>query len=85
MSRNSFGEVFRFSTWGESHGSAIGCMVDGVPPRLPVSEQDIRAVRLAAEREDLASADLPHTLRFAAGVLDRSSDKLVSHAAPCGF
>ena len=42
MSRNSFGEVFRFSTWGESHGPAIGCMVDGVPPRLPVSEQDIQ-------------------------------------------
>ena len=42
MSRNSFGKVFRFSTWGESHGPAIGCMVDGVPPRLPVSEQDIQ-------------------------------------------
>ena len=52
---------------------------------LTVSEQDIRAVRLSAEREDLASPNLPHALRFAAGVLDRSSDKLVSHAAPCGF
>ncbi|MEP2182781.1 chorismate synthase [Roseibium sp.] len=42
MASNSFGEVFRFSTWGESHGPAIGCVVDGVPPRLPVSETDIQ-------------------------------------------
>ena len=50
-----------------------------------VSEQYIRAVWLAAEREDLASSDLTHSLWFAAGVLDRSSDKLVCHAAPRGF
>tara|TARA_E500000318_G_scaffold12741_3_gene11708 strand:- start:459 stop:1544 length:1086 start_codon:yes stop_codon:yes gene_type:complete len=42
MASNSFGEVFRFSTWGESHGPAIGCVVDGVPPLLPVSETDIQ-------------------------------------------
>ena len=42
MASNSFGEVFRFSTWGESHRPAIGCVVDGVPPRLPVSESDIQ-------------------------------------------
>ena len=42
MASNSFGELFRFSTWGESHGPAIGCVVDGVPPRLPVSETDIQ-------------------------------------------
>jgi len=42
MASNSFGEVFRFSTWGESHGPAIGCVVDGVPPLLPVSESDIQ-------------------------------------------
>jgi len=42
MAGNSFGEVFRFTTWGESHGPAIGCVVDGVPPRLPVSESDIQ-------------------------------------------
>ena len=52
---------------------------------LTMSEQYIRAVWLAAEREDLASSHLTHPLRFAAGVLDRSSDKLVSHGPPCGF
>jgi chorismate synthase len=39
---NSFGAAFRFSTWGESHGPAIGCVVDGVPPRLPLGEADIQ-------------------------------------------
>ena len=42
MSFNSFGRVFRFSTWGESHGTAIGAVVDGCPPGLPLSESDIQ-------------------------------------------
>jgi chorismate synthase len=39
---NSFGSVFRFTTWGESHGPAIGCVVDGVPPLIPLGEADIQ-------------------------------------------
>jgi chorismate synthase len=39
---NSFGELFRFTTWGESHGPAIGCVVDGAPPRLALAESDIQ-------------------------------------------
>ena len=42
MSHNGFGHLFRFTTWGESHGPAIGCVVDGVPPHLPLSEADIQ-------------------------------------------
>ena len=42
MSHNSFGHLFRITTWGESHGPAIGCVVDGCPPRLPLSEADIQ-------------------------------------------
>ncbi len=42
MAGNSFGSVFRFTTWGESHGPALGCVVDGVPPRLPLTEADIQ-------------------------------------------
>jgi chorismate synthase len=42
MSHNSFGHLFRVTTWGESHGPAIGCVVDGCPPRLPLSEADIQ-------------------------------------------
>ncbi len=42
MSHNSFGRVFRFTTWGESHGPAIGAVVDGCPPGLALSEADIQ-------------------------------------------
>ena len=42
MSHNSFGHLFRVTSWGESHGPAIGCVVDGVPPRLALSEADIQ-------------------------------------------
>jgi chorismate synthase len=40
---NSFGQLFRVTTWGESHGAAIGAVIDGCPPRLAVSEADIQA------------------------------------------
>jgi chorismate synthase len=42
MSSNTFGVLYRFTTWGESHGPAIGCVVDGTPPRLPLSAADIQ-------------------------------------------
>ena len=42
MSHNSFGHLFRVTTWGESHGPAIGCVVDGCPPRLKLTEADIQ-------------------------------------------
>ena len=42
MSHNTFGHLFRVTTWGESHGPAIGCVVDGCPARLPLSEADLQ-------------------------------------------
>ena len=42
MSFNTFGKMFRFTTWGESHGPAIGCVVDGCPPNIKLSEKDIQ-------------------------------------------
>jgi chorismate synthase len=42
MSHNSFGHLFRVTTWGESHGPAIGCVIDGCPPRLALTEADIQ-------------------------------------------
>jgi chorismate synthase len=42
MAGNSFGTLFRFTTWGESHGPAIGVVVDGAPPRLALAEPDIQ-------------------------------------------
>ncbi|HTZ36205.1 MAG TPA: chorismate synthase [Stellaceae bacterium] len=42
MAGSSFGTLFRFTTWGESHGPAIGVVVDGAPPRLALAEPDIQ-------------------------------------------
>ena len=42
MSFNTFGKIFRFTTWGESHGPAIGCVVDGCPPNININEKDIQ-------------------------------------------
>ncbi len=42
MSDNTFGRLFRFTTWGESHGPALGCVVDGAPPGISLSEEDIQ-------------------------------------------
>jgi chorismate synthase len=42
MSFNTFGKFFRFTTWGESHGPAIGCIIDGCPPLIELKEQDIQ-------------------------------------------
>ncbi len=42
MSGNRFGTLFQYQTWGESHGPALGVVVDGVPPRIPLCEEDIQ-------------------------------------------
>ena len=39
---NTFGQLFRVTTWGESHGAAVGAVIDGCPPHLPISEADIQ-------------------------------------------
>ena len=40
MASNSIGKLFKFTTWGESHGEAIGCVIDGVPSMIPLNEKD---------------------------------------------
>ncbi|MGE0044941.1 MAG: chorismate synthase [Hyphomonadaceae bacterium] len=42
MSHNTFGHLFRVTTWGESHGAALGCVIDGCPPGIALSESDIQ-------------------------------------------
>ncbi|MGN6114533.1 MAG: chorismate synthase, partial [Nitrobacter sp.] len=42
MSHNTFGHLFRVTTFGESHGVAIGCVVDGCPPLLPLTAEEIQ-------------------------------------------
>ncbi len=43
MSHNTFGHLFRVTTFGESHGPAIGCVIDGCPPGLPIAPEEFRA------------------------------------------
>ena len=43
MSHNTFGHLFRVTTWGESHGPAIGCVIDGCPPGIPITADEIQA------------------------------------------
>ena len=42
MSGSTYGTLFRVTTFGESHGKGVGCVVDGVPPRLPIEEEEIQ-------------------------------------------
>jgi chorismate synthase len=42
MAGNTIGQLFRVTTFGESHGLALGCIVDGVPPGIPLTEEDLQ-------------------------------------------
>ncbi|MBB4154905.1 chorismate synthase [Sphingomonas jinjuensis] len=73
MSYNSFGRVLRFSTWGESHGPAIGAVVDGCPPGIALAEEDIQpwldkrrpgTSRFTTQRRE------PDAVRILSGVFD---------------
>ena len=43
MSGNTFGKLFRVTTYGESHGNALGCIIDGCPPQLELFPEDIQS------------------------------------------
>ena len=45
MAGNTIGQLFRVTTFGESHGLALGCIVDGVPPGIPLTEADLQQDR----------------------------------------
>jgi chorismate synthase len=73
MSYNTFGRVFRFTTWGESHGPALGAVVDGCPPGLDLSEADIQPLldkrrpgtsRFTTQRQE------PDQVRILSGTFD---------------
>ncbi|CAA9216404.1 MAG: Chorismate synthase [uncultured Acetobacteraceae bacterium] len=71
MSHNSFGHLFRVTTWGESHGPAIGCVVDGCPPRLSLSEADIQPFldrRRPGQSKLVTQRQEPDAVRILSGV-----------------
>lgn len=73
MSHNSFGHLFRVTTWGESHGPAIGAVVDGCPPRLPLTEADIQPwldKRRPGQSKFTTQRQEPDQVRILSGVFD---------------
>ncbi len=73
MSHNTFGHLFRVTTWGESHGPAIGCVVDGCPPRIPLTEADIQPWldrRRPGQSKYTTQRQEPDEVRILSGTLD---------------
>lgn len=73
MSHNSMGHLFRLTTWGESHGPAIGCVVDGCPPRLALAESDIQPWldrRRPGQSRHTTQRREPDAVRILSGVFD---------------
>jgi chorismate synthase len=71
MSHNSFGHLFRVTTFGESHGPAIGCVVDGCPPLIPLEAADIQADldrRRPGQSRFTTQRREPDTVRILSGV-----------------
>ena len=70
---NTFGHLFRVTTWGESHGAAIGAVIDGCPPRLPLSEADIQPDldrRAPGQSHLVTQRKETDTVRILSGVFD---------------
>jgi len=71
MSYNTFGHLFRVTTFGESHGPAIGCVVDGCPPGIPLIEADIQAElerRRPGQSKFVSQRQEPDTVKILSGV-----------------
>ncbi len=73
MSYNSFGHMFRMTTFGESHGPALGCVVDGCPPNIPLTESDIQHFldrRKPGQSRFTTQRREPDTVRILSGVFE---------------
>ncbi len=73
MSWNTFGRIFRFTTWGESHGPALGAVVDGCPPGLALSEADIQPfldARRPGQNRFTTQRREPDAVRILSGVFE---------------
>jgi len=73
LSHNTFGTLFRFTTWGESHGPALGCVVDGTPPGIPLTEADIQTwldKRKPGQSRHTTQRREPDTVKILSGVFE---------------
>ncbi|MET0597412.1 MAG: chorismate synthase [Mesorhizobium sp.] len=86
MSHNTFGHLFRVTTWGESHGPALGCVVDGCPPGLTFTLADIQAEldrRRPGQSRFVTQRREPDQVRLLSGVLaDAAGEALTTTGTP---
>jgi chorismate synthase len=86
MSFNSFGHLFRFMSFGESHGPAIGCVVDGCPPRIPLDVADIQREldrRRPGQSRFTTQRQEPDTVKIMSGVFtEEMTGKQVTTGTP---
>ena len=86
MSYNTFGHLFRVTTFGESHGPAIGCVVDGAPPRIALTEADIQPYldkRRPGQSRYTTQRQEPDTVKILSGVfVDEATGAQVTTGTP---
>src|SRR5262245_35662910 len=85
MSFNTFGHMLRMTTWGESHGAAIGCVVDGCPPGLPLTEADIQGYldkRRPGQSRHTTQRREPDAVRIVSGVFPDKSGTTLTTGTP---
>ncbi len=88
MSFNTFGHMFRFTTFGESHGPAIGCVVDGCPPGIPLTEADIQPYldkRRPGQSRFTTQRQEPDQVRILSGVFAEEGGVQVTTGTPIGL
>src|SRR3984957_13069574 len=89
MSHNTFGHLFRVTTFGESHGPAIGCVVDGCPPRIPLTEADIQPYldkRRPGQSRFTTQRQEPDQVKILSGVFgDELTGAQVTTGTPIGL
>ena len=85
MSHNSFGHLFRITTWSESHGPAIGCVIDGCPPGIPINEAEIQAdldKRRPGQSRFTTQRKEPDQVRILSGVFTNEAGEQVTTGTP---
>ena len=85
MSHNTFGHLFRVTTWGESHGPSIGCVVDGCPPGIPLTEADIQPFldkRRPGQSRYTTQRQEADAVRILSGVFSNAGGVQVTTGAP---
>lgn len=85
MSHNTFGHLFRVTTWGESHGPALGCVVDGCPPNIKFTREDIQRdldLRRPGQSKFTTQRQEPDQVEILSGVLPGEGDELITTGTP---